>query len=222
MEISGLRAEVARREHEWISKRIEDTFGPNPCKRTLFLNSETGEYAQTLCDSPRCPDCGPLKAKLLWEAVTTLGDQVTLVICQDDKDYKQVRDRIRKARQRHNTDYQYASWYDGGRFVITDAPLDGERIQLAQIKKRLMTIYKWGEAKLRKSWHMGSVTLSPRSNRKSGTSSAWKYFRKAGYTIDPGTWSDMKVQTVEVEDRTIKEQEHWEAWRHHSEPLTRG
>jgi len=214
MKIADLRQEAIR-------LTTQSVVASNPCRRTLFLNSDTGEYVRTICDSPRCRDCGPLKANLLWQGIELIGKQVTLVRCDNEKEYLRIRDKIRKARQRSGTDYAYVSWVDNGRYVLTDAPIDGERIQTAVIKKRLLETYKQGTAKLRKSWNMAKVTLSPRRSMKSGTLSAWRYFRKAGYTFDPGSWSDMAAQTAQIEEKLVEQEEHYEAWLQHLEPMHR-
>lgn len=163
----------AARKHlaEHARQLNDDTFGPNPCNRTVVVDTQTGTGFTTLCDSPRCEHCGPRKAKLLWDGITgTFGAQANLYTVTDDLEYRRLRDRIRKHRQTHGVPAQYVSWHigNGTRLLLTDVDLTGgQRVMLAKIKKGLLEAYQQGRAALRKTWDIASVTLFHKRQRKS-------------------------------------------------------
>jgi len=143
---------------------IEDTFGPNPCTNLMFQD-EAGAKHLTQCDSPRCPNCGLRKAAQLWQHVTsTFGPQATLYTITDDDDYTRLRDRIRQHKHRTGVEVHYISWNigQGNRLLFTDADLDNAPAptQTAAIKASLIDHYRRGVAALRKTWNIGTVTLS--------------------------------------------------------------
>lgn len=175
-----------------ITGTLEDTFGPNPCNGLCFQNEETGERVYRLCDSPRCKDCGPRKAALLWHHLTTqFGDQAYIATVPA-ADYKKTTALIRQNRIRHGVDYQYAAvdLGDDTLLLVTNCPLDGaHRYQVSSIKKRFLSAYQTVRRALRKSWEIGSVTLSHWGSRKSVTE-VWKAIFGKAREYDSEPWMD--------------------------------
>ena len=212
------RAHIAAMEaNEIIVDRdmlLDATFGPNPCQNLTFTNENTGDMFSTLCDSPRCPHCGPRKAALLWNGILQLlGGQCTAIAIKDDHHYKQLRDTLRKRRQR-GAEVHYLSFAteDGQRLLLTNEHLDGSRrIQTASLKKAIVGLYQKGKAQLRKSWSEAwRVTLSHRSNTRKSVTSGWKsnYQPVVRYT-----WEQAKASILRKEQTWIEEHESREAWR---------
>ena len=195
---------------EWRKGRqariAEDTFGPNPCRGACFENEETGERIYFLCDSPRCVHCGPRKASLLWHHLQTrFGGSAHVAHIRSDS-YRAVTSNIRKRRERDGVNYQYAAMDlgNGDFLVVSDCDLQGfDQMALAAIKKRFLTAYQTVRRGLRKSWEIGSVTLSHKSVRKSVTT-LWKAIYGKAREYDTEPWMD----PTDAEKHRIK-RERW-------------
>lgn len=164
----------------------------NPCQRDQFYAEGTNELVTQLCNSPRCEDCGPLKVAQLFAGIEGMGLLTILHIGTPER-YTQVRDCIRKHRERDGTQYQYLSWAEADdRWLVTNDPgIEGLPTTLGTIRAQLKSLYLMGKAGLRKSWDIASVTLSTFLTRQSVTGKPKGPFH---YVINDGHKAQNQLQ----------------------------
>jgi hypothetical protein len=179
MEISGLRAEVTKREHRSISKRIEDTFGPNPCNQ-LKLTHEDGTTIELICNGKRCIHCGPRKKMMIELQMRALGTYAYISRFDNRKELDRCIERTRKSSARAGIELLLQSVGDEtlGYIVVCNRPLHtNQRMQrLSDWTKRILDTYHHAVQRIRRSHALGRVSLVRiRKDTKSGHPSMWSY-----------------------------------------------
>ena len=169
-----------------IATKVEATFGPNPCQNLTLINAE-GETLNLICDSKRCPDCGPRKQMLLQlQMEATFGDLAHIGRYQSREimDTHLAAAKKRAQRDHQPFDYQIVGDETLSWLLISNQPVEGTRhMALKDWYRRILNLYHIAAARIRRTVTVGRMSLLP-IRRRSGKSGQWTFRPRIGALRD--------------------------------------
>ena len=211
-ELDRLIAQVVKDHADTTTRQeLDDTFGPNPCRRMTLRNEDTGHTFGVACDSKRCPDCGPRKARLFYESARSIGEVGYVHTYKYKAEVDAVLERAKKAKQRNGTTFTYLVVGDDelGFILWTDTHIDSRlrRMSLRDWKDRLLHAWKYADRRLRRSQGLQRLSLVAYINRRATRDTSWKpVFRRLL------SMRELGILEQERRDLAFAEENGWQVW----------
>lgn len=202
---------LAKIRQNLATATLEDTFGPNPCRRFNLRNEDTGKTISIPCDSKRCRDCGPRKEKLFYDSARSIGETGWVHTYQYKAEVDAVLEKAKKQRQRNGQEFTYLVVGDEelGFILWTDVQIDHRlrRMALKDWKKRLLHAWKYADRRLRRSQGLQRLSLVAHISRRVSGDTPWKpVFRRL-----LSTKQLMQLEQDE-RDQAFAEAHGWQVW----------
>ncbi len=161
-----------------IEQKVEDTFGPNPCKRIKLVNKATGETMRMLCNTKRCIHCGPRKQALIQFQLYELGEYAYISSGENIEDINRCLEKIKKRARAAGVEYIYQIVGDDslGYILVSDVKITEQQTlnKLDSWMRRILDRYHDAGRRIRRSRALGRVSLIRLYRKsKSGNPSPW-------------------------------------------------